>query len=137
MSLIVPSKTNTIKADKKIDAHIMDIALVEYAKSASTDDDGNLINNSIRAAKTAWDIALYAESPRDRLAGLRFITERIGGKPKVIEDDEKEELPEVVFRLSTKDSEQLKKLVGRVDVQVENNADKIIVDIDGEPTMEF
>lgn len=137
MSLIVPSKTNTIKENKKIDTHIMDMALVEYAKLASTDEDGNLINNSIRAAKTAWDIALYAESPRDRLAGLRFITERIGGKPKVIEDDEKEELPEVVFRISAKDSEQLKKIADREDVKVEDNTDKIIVDIKDEPRMEF
>lgn len=137
MSFIVPKKTNAIQSNTKLDSHIMDMALIDIAKMSSEDEEGNIVTNSIRAAKSAWDIALYAESARDRLSALKYISERIGGKPKVIEDDEKEELPEVVFRLSTQDSKRLKELSERDDVVVENNDDKIIVDIQGEPKMEF
>lgn len=136
MGLIVPSKNQIVK-NTQIDKHIMDMALAEIATQSSEDADGNIVSNSIRGARSAWEMALYAESPRDRLAALKFITERIGGKPKVLEDDEKEELPEVVFRITQKDSKRLKELADREDVSVENNDDKVIVDIEGEPRMEF
>lgn len=134
MGLISPKK-NEVSQMKKVDRHFLDAALMDIGNSLSEDKEGVARSYSQRLAMSIWNDALYAETVRDRALMAKLILERVGGKPSVIVDEEKEELPEVVFRVNANDAKKIKALK---ELPVEEEPqDKVVVEIDGEPKMEF
>lgn len=120
---------------KKVDRHFLDQALIDVMQQTSQDDEGVIRTNAQRLALGIMRDALMAETVRDRALMAKLILERVGGKPSVIVDEEKEELPEVVFRVNANDAKKIKALK---ELPVEEEPqDKIVVEIDGEPKMEF
>ena len=135
MGYITPKK-NEISQMKKADRHFLDNALMEIMQSESKDAEGNIRSNAQRLAATIMNDALYAETVKDRAIMAKLILERVGGKPSVIVDEEKEDLPEVVFRVNANDAKKIKALQ-ELPVSEDNGEDRVIVEIDGEPKMEF
>ena len=134
MGLISPKK-NEVSQMKKVDRHFLDAALMDIGNSLTEDKEGVARSYSQRLAMSIWNDALYAETVRDRALMAKLILERVGGKPSVIVDEEKEELPEVVFRVNANDAKKIKALK---ELPVEEEPqDKVVVEIDGEPKMEF
>ena len=136
MGLITPNKTEITKM-KKVDRHFLDTALMNIMQQTTEDNEGNIRSNAQRLAMTIMNDALYAETVKDRALMAKLILERVGGKPAVIADEEKEDLPEVVFRVSANDASKIKALKELDNVNEEHKEDKVIVEIDGEPKMEF
>lgn len=120
---------------KKVDRHFLDNALMDIGGSLSKDTEGVTRTYSQRLAMSIWNDALYAETVKDRAIMAKLILERVGGKPSVIVDEEKEELPEVVFRVNANDAQKIKALK-ELPVD-EEPQDKVVVEIEGEPKMEF
>lgn len=135
MGYITPKK-NEVSQLKKADRHFLDNALMEIMQSESKDAEGNVRSNAQRLAATIMNDALYAETVKDRAIMAKLILERVGGKPSVIVDEEKEDLPEVVFRVNANDAKKIKALQ-ELPVNEDNSEDRVIVEIDGEPKMEF
>ena len=134
MGYITPRK-NEVSQIKKADRHFLDNALMEVMQATSKDAEGNVRTNAQRLATTIMNDALYAETVKDRAIMAKLILERVGGKPSVIVDEEKEELPEVVFRVNADDAQKIKALQN-LPVK-EEPTDRVIVEVDGEPKMEF
>lgn len=134
MGYISPKK-NEVSQIKKADRHFLDNALMEVMQAESKDSEGNIRSNAQRLALTIMNDALYAETVKDRAIMAKLILERVGGKPSVIVEEEKEELPVVAFRVSANDAQKIRALK-ELPVD-EEPADKVIVEIDGEPKMEF
>lgn len=134
MGYITPKK-NEVSQMKKIDRHFLDVALMDAMNATSKDNEGVVRTNAQRLATSIVNDALYAETVKDRAIMAKLIFERVGGKPSVIVDEEKEELPEVVFRVNANDAQKLKAL--KELPVVEESDDKVVVEIDGEPKMEF
>ena len=135
MSLIVPNK-NKVSQVKAIDKHILDNALKEMMTTEIEDEEGKRNTIANRLAYGLIMDALYAETVKDRTSCKKLIYERVGGKPTVIADEEKEDLPEVVFRVSANDAQKIKALQD-VPVEEDDSEDKVIVEIEDEPRMEF
>lgn len=135
MGLISPKK-NEVSQLKKVDRHFLDTALLEIGQSSIKDSDNVTRTYSQRLAMSIWNDALFAETVRDRALMAKLILERVGGKPSVIADEEKEELPEVVFRVNANDAKKIKALQ-EMPVTEDDSEDKVVVEIDGEPRMEF
>lgn len=135
MGYIVPKKNEVAKA-KKIDRHFLDQALIDIGNSSCEDDEGTVRTYSQRLAMSIWNDSLYAETVKDRAIMAKLILERVGGKPSVIVEEEKEELPEVVFRVSANDAQKIKALQ-EMPVEEDDSEDKVIVEIEDEPRMEF
>lgn len=134
MGYITPKK-NEVSSMKKMDRHFLDQALFDVMQQESEDDEGVIRSNAQRLASSIMRDALYAETVKDRAIMSKLILERVGGKPSVIVDEEKEDLPEVVFRVSANDAQKIKALK---ELPVEEEPeDKVVVEIDGEPKMEF
>ena len=134
MGFISPKK-NEVSQSKKIDRHYLDNALMDIGNSLCQDEEGTNRTYSQRLALSIWNDALYAETVKDRAIMAKLILERVGGKPAVIADEEKEELPEVVFRVNANDAKKIKALQ---ELPVEEEpTDKVVVEIDGQPKMEF
>lgn len=134
MGYITPKK-NEVSSMKKMDRHFLDQALFDVMQQESKDDEGVIRSNAQRLASSIMRDALYAETVKDRAIMSKLILERVGGKPSVIVDEEKEDLPEVVFRVSANDAQKIKALK---ELPVEEEPeDKVVVEIDGEPKMEF
>lgn len=134
MGLISPRK-NEVSQLKKIDRHYLDSALMDIGNSLITDGEGVARTYSQRLALSIWNDALFAETVKDRAIMAKLILERVGGKPAVITDDEKEELPEVVFRVNANDAKKIEALK-KLPVE-EEPMDKVVVEVEGEPRMEF
>ena len=135
MALINPKK-NEVANLKKVNRHFLDEALIDIGNSFCKDDEDTVRTYSQRLALNIWNDALYSETVRDRALMAKLILERVGGKPSVIADEEKEELPEVVFRVNADDAKKIKALQN-LDVEEDDSEDKVVVEIDGEPRMEF
>jgi len=135
MSLIVPNKSKTSQV-KLLDKHILDNALKEMMTAEIEDEEGAKKTIANRLAYGLIMDALYAETVKDRTSCKKLIYERVGGKPSVIADEEKEDLPEVVFRVSANDAQKIKALQD-VPVEEDDSEDKVIVEIEDEPRMEF
>jgi len=135
MGYITPAKKE-VSQMKKVDRHFLDNALMEIMQAESKDSEGNVRSNAQRLASTIMNDALYAETVKDRAIMAKLILERVGGKPSVIVDEEKEDLPEVVFRVNANDAKKIKALK-ELPVTEDDSGDKVIVEIDGEPKMEF
>ena len=119
-----------------IDKHILDNALKEMMTTEIEDEEGARKTIADRLAYGLIMDALYAETVKDRTSCKKLIYERVGGKPTVIADEEKEDLPEVVFRVSANDAQKIKALQD-VPVEEDDSEDKVIVEIEDEPRMEF
>lgn len=135
MGYITP-KTKEVSQMKKVDRHFLDTALMEAMQQTSQDNEGVIRSNAQRLAMSIMNDALYAETVKDRAIMAKLILERVGGKPSVIADEEKEELPEVVFRVNANDAKKIKALQAMDNID-EEPEDKVVVEIDGEPKMEF
>ena len=135
MGYITPSRKTEVTQMKKINRHFLDEALIDVMQQTSQDDEGVIRNNAQRLAMNIMRDALCAETVKDRAIMAKLILERVGGKPSVIVDEEKEELPEVVFRVNANDAKKIKALQ-ELPVD-EEPQDKVVVEIDGEPKMEF
>lgn len=136
MGYIVPKAKSEASQLKKQDRHFLDQALVEVMQGTSKDSEGVIRNNAQRLAAMIFNDALYAETVKDRALMAKLILERVGGKPSVIIDDEKEDLPEVVFRVNANDAKKIEALkkMDNLDTEEDN---RVVVEIDGEPKMEF
>ena len=134
MSLIVPQKSNS--QVKAVDKHFLDNALKDLMQTTITDEEGVAKSIAERMAYGLVMDALYAETVKDRTTCKKLIYERVGGKPTVIPDEEKEDLPEVVFRVSANDAQKIKALQ-EMPVEEDDSEDKVIVEIEDEPRMEF
>ena len=135
MGYISPKK-NEISQIRNVDRHYLDNALMDIGNSICKDNEDVNRTYSQRLAMSIWNDALYAETVKDRAIMAKLILERVGGKPSVIVDEEKEDLPEVVFKVSANDAKKIKALQQMDNVQEESD-DKVVVEIDGEPKMEF
>lgn len=121
---------------KKVDRHYLDNALMDIGNSLCKDSEDVTRTYSQRLAMSIWNDALFAETVKDRAIMAKLILERVGGKPSVVVDEDKEDLPEVVFRVSANDAKKIKALQQMDNVEEEPD-DKVVVEIDGEPKMEF
>lgn len=135
MGFITPKK-NEVAQMKKVDRHFLDQALIEVMQQTSIDDEGVVRTNAQRLAVSIMTDALTAETVKERAIMAKLILERAGGKPSVIVDEEKEELPEVVFRVNANDAKKIKALQ-EMPVTEDDSEDKVVVEIEGEPRMEF
>ena len=135
MGYITPSKKNEVSSLKKIDRHFLDTALIDVMNASSKDPEGVVRTNAQRLALSIVNDALCAETVKDRAIMAKLIYERVGGKPAVITEEEKEDVPTVVFRVNANDANKIKALQ---ELPVEEEPqDKVVVEIDGEPKMEF
>ena len=134
MGYITPAKRTS--EVKKVDRHFLDEALKNLMMSTRKDAEGNIKTIAEQLAYGLIEDALYAETVKDRTTCKKLIYERVGGKPAVIEDDEIEELPSVSVRLKTSDAQKIKQIEA-MDHYEEEPVDKVVVDIEGGPTMEF
>lgn len=133
--MYITPKKNEVSQLKKMDRHFLDNALMDVMNASSKDEEGVIRTNAQRLASSIVNDALYAETVKDRAIMAKLILERVGGKPAVIVDEEKDDVPEVVFRVNANDAKKIKALKELpVDEEPE---DKVIVEIDGEPKMEF
>jgi len=135
MGFISPKK-NELSQMKKVDRHYLDNALMDIGNSLCKDSEDVTRTYSQRLAMSIWNDALFAETVKDRAIMAKLILERVGGKPSVVVDEDKEDLPEVVFRVSANDAKKIKALQQMDNVEEEPD-DKVVVEIDGEPKMEF
>lgn len=135
MGYITPTKRNADNV-KSVDKHFLDDALKEMMMTTIKDGDGTIKTIAERMAYGLIQDALYAETVKDRTTCKKLIYERVGGKPAVIEDDEVEELPTVSVRLKTSDAQKIKQ-IEEMDNYEEEPADKVVVEIEGGPKMEF
>ena len=136
MGYIVPKAKTEAANFKKQDKHFLDEALAEIMQGTSKDAEGVVRSNAQRLAAMIFDSALYAETVKDRAIMAKLILERVGGKPSVIVDDEKEDLPEVVFRVNANDAKKIEALKKMDNLNTEED-NRVVVEIDGEPKMEF
>ena len=128
-------KDNITTVTKQVDKKILDRALVDAAREVCN-GEGGVTTYAHALAMRLWHTALYAESDKDSTTAAKVIMERINGKPTVLVEEEKEEMPSISFRVHSSDAEKVKAISERSDVEEEPN-DRVVVDIDGEPTMEF
>lgn len=135
MGYITPKK-NEISQVKKVDRHFLDDMLKEMMTTTLKDEEGTVKSIAERIAFGLVNDALYAETVKDRNACRKLIYERVGGKPAVIEDDDIEELPTVSVRLKTSDAQKIKQIEA-MDNYEEEPEDKVVVEIEGGPKMEF
>lgn len=134
MGYITPK--NQVSQVKKVDKHFLDDALKDMMNTTLKDDEGTVKTIAERMAYGLVMDALYAETVKDRTTCKKLIYERVGGKPAVIEDEEIEELPSVSVRLKTSDAQKIKQIEA-MDNYEKEPTDKVIVEIDGGPKMEF
>ena len=135
MGYITPAKRNT-DSIKSVDKHFLDDALKEMMMTTIKDEEGTIKTVAERMAYGLIKDALYAESVKDRTSCKKLIYERVGGKPAVIEDEDIEELPSVSVRLKTSDAQKIKQ-IEEMDNYEEEPTDKVVVEIDDGPKMEF
>lgn len=132
MGLISPNMPAVKKADKDF-RKAFDQALADIGLMETEDAEGVMRPNVYRLAKSVWNDALYAESPKDRNANAKLIYERVGGKPKVMADEEIQDIPEIVLRVNPKTDEQIRQLAQREDLEpMEEQEGNIVIRIDGE-----
>lgn len=130
----VPAK----KADAKNNKNLLDGFLVDIALRQEEDREGVIRTNAERAALKLWNLALCSEDDRVSQRALETLYNRIGGKPNIKVEEEKQEMPEIVFKISSKDSQRIKELCERETVRTDEDSEgKLIVEIEGEPRMEF
>lgn len=99
--------------------------------------DGESMSIAQAISNRLIDIALFAENNKDATSAAKLIFERVEGRAAIMTDDKKEEIPAVTFRLKNADAGKLKQLAETsTPIEVEQN-DKIVVQIDDEPDMEF
>lgn len=134
MGYITPVKRD--KDVKTVDKHFLDDALKSMMTTTLKDDEGTVKTIAERMAYGLVMDALYAESVKDRTSCKKLIYERVGGKPAVIEDEEIEELPTVSVRLKTSDAQKIKQIEAMDHYEEEPN-DRVVVEIDDGPKMEF
>ena len=135
MGYITPTKRDVGNV-KTVDKHFLDDALKDMMQTTLKDDDGTVKTIAERMAYGLVMDALYAETVKDRTTCKKLIYERVGGKPAVIEDEEIEELPTVSVRLKTSDAQKIKQIEAMDHYEEEPN-DRVIVEIDDGPKMEF
>lgn len=132
--LISPNNPPAKKViDTKEKRKMFDEALIDVGLMETTDAEGNVMRNVQRLALSVWDSALYSENPKDRALFAKLLYERTGGKPKVITEEDHEEIPEIVLRVNPKSAEEIKALAERNDIQEDDSDGKVIVEIEGEP----
>lgn len=135
MGYITPTKRDVGNV-KTVDKHFLDDALKDMMQTTLKDDDGTVKTIAERMAYGLVMDALYAETVKDRTTCKKLIYERVGGKPAVIEDEEIEELPTVSVRLKTSDAQKIKQIEAMDHYEEEPN-DRVVVEIDDGPKMEF
>jgi hypothetical protein len=135
MGYITPTKRDVGNV-KTVDKHFLDDALKDIMQTTLKDDDGTVKTIAERMAYGLVMDALYAETVKDRTTCKKLIYERVGGKPAVIEDEEIEELPTVSVRLKTSDAQKIKQIEAMDHYEEEPN-DRVVVEIDDGPKMEF
>ena len=81
------------------------------------------------------DIGLYSENEKNAIVAAKFAIEHGYGKAGIRQEEEKEELPEIVFKLTpTQNKELLRRSALPVPASDEEEVnDKIIVEVEGEP----
>lgn len=134
MALIAPPK----KKDevKSFDKKFLDNALKDMMLSTVKDEEGTVKTIAERLAYGLVMDALYAETVKDRTTCKKLIYERVGGKPAVIEEEDREEMPSISVRLKTSDAQKIKQIEEMDNYEEEPN-DRVVVEIDGGPKMEF
>lgn len=135
MGYITPAKRNTDDV-KSVDKHFLDEALKKMMMSTLKDEEGTVKTIAERMAYGLCMDALYAETVKDRTTCKKLIYERVGGKPAVFEDDEVDELPTISVRLKTSDAQKIKEIEA-MDNFEEEPQDKVVVEIEDGPKMEF
>ena len=129
MGLITPKKP--LAQVKKVNKKFLDSSLADVAMKEISNTDGVQLTYAQALAQRIWNIALCGENDKDSITAAKFISERINGKPAVLKEEEKEEIPAIVFRVHAKDEEKIKELAERSDVE-EEPQDRLVVDIEGE-----
>ena len=135
MGYITPTRRD-VGSVKTVDKHFLDNALKDLMQSTLKDEEGTVKTIAERMAYGLVMDALYAETVKDRTTCKKLIYERVGGKPAVIEDDEIDELPSVSVRLKTSDAQKIKQIEA-MDNFEEEPTDRVVVEIDDGPKMEF
>ena len=135
MGYITPNKREVGNV-KSVDKHFLDDALKEMMQSTLKDEEGTVKTIAERMAYGLVMDALYAETVKDRTTCKKLIYERVGGKPAVIEDKEIEELPTISVRLKTSDAQKIKEIEA-MDNYEEEPTDRVVVEIDDGPKLEF
>ena len=135
MGYITPTKREVGNV-KSVDKHFLDDALKEMMQSTLKDEEGTVKTIAERMAYGLVMDALYAETVKDRTTCKKLIYERVGGKPAVIEDKDIEELPTISVRLKTSDAQKIKEIEA-MDNYEEEPTDRVVVEIDDGPKLEF
>ena len=135
MGYITPNKREVGNV-KSVDKHFLDDALKEMMQSTLKDEEGTVKTIAERMAYGLVMDALYAETVKDRTTCKKLIYERVGGKPAVIEDKDIEELPTISVRLKTSDAQKIKEIEA-MDNYEEEPTDRVVVEIDDGPKLEF
>lgn len=135
MGYITPKKRELGNV-KSVSKHFLDDALKDMMQTTLKDDEGTIKTIAERMAYGLVMDALYAETVKDRTTCKKLIYERVGGKPSVIEDEEVEELPTISVRLKTSDAAKIKEIEA-LDNYEEEPTDKVVVEIDDGPKLEF
>lgn len=82
------------------------------------------------------DIGLYSDNEKNAIVAAKFAIEQGLGKAGIRQEEEKEEMPEIQFKLTpTQNKELLRKSALPVPAadEEEDDSGKIIVEIEGEP----
>lgn len=132
MGFITSNVPSTQKLNTKEKRKLFDEALIDVGLMETEDAEGNIMKNIQRLALSTWDSALYSENPKDRALFAKLIYERTGGKPKVITEEEHDEIPEIILRVNPKSAEEIKLLSERDDVSEDDSEDRVIVEVEGE-----
>lgn len=135
MGYITPNKANTPAVKKQFNTSIMHDVAVRLMNEESEDGEGVMRSEAEQVMRRMLNTAKWARSDKDATSAAKVLFEYTYGKPKVVEDDTQEELPEIVFRVHPKDKKLLEEATARGDVQEVSEEEldsKIEVEIDGE-----
>lgn len=135
MGIIAPTQNTALAKKPQGTKRILSDALIQHLSESVCTENGDYINIAQGIANRLCDIALFAESNKDATSAAKVIFDRIEGKTPVQNNEEKQVLPAVVFRLDNKEQSKVKELAA-LDEPEEEPA-RVIVELDDGTGMEI
>lgn len=140
MGIIAPNRAATPAVKKSIDKSSLRNRAVELLASESEDAEGVSRKEIDQILARALNTAKYAKSDKDATSTAKWLWEIAFGKSPIMVEEKEEELPEIVFKVSSKDRKLLQDAKERGDLEIEDEeveASKVEIEIEGDEDVIF
>lgn len=135
--LIKPTFNNSL-SKIEVDKKSMKNRALEMLSQVEEDKEGMCCPVIDQILKRAINTARYARSDKDATSAGKWLWEIAFGRSPVAVEESEQELTPVVFRLNPKDKALLEDMSKRDDMPLdEDETERTVISIDGEPDMEF